>query len=273
MDLFEKAKNLGILTEFIDGQGVSHITAETALKMIVDAFPARAPSRFIEDAVVIRSGQPARSELAEAAKLPLRWKIDAGAGVIGDGETDGRTIVWPLDLPVGTYRLRLTDASKATEEVPFIVAPPRAFGGDFDRGWLLAVQLYSIRSARNWGMGDFTDLEKLVELAGMLGADGVGLNPLHALFDDRPRDCSPYSPNSRLFLNALYIDVEKLPEFQPDSETSEALAPLRASDAVDYVSVAGLKWRALRKAFAAFKADARPARQQDFDKFRAERTP
>ncbi len=90
------------------------------------------------------------------------------------------------------------------------MAPPRAFGGDFDRCWLLAVQLYGIRSARNWGIGDFTDLEALIELAAQLGADGVGLNPLHALFDDRPGDCSPYSPNSRLFLNALYIDVEKL---------------------------------------------------------------
>ena len=104
-----------------------------------------------------------------------------------------------------------------------IVAPPRAFGGDFDRCWLLAVQLYGVRSARNWGIGDFTDLEGLIELAGSLGADGVGLNPLHALFDDRPADCSPYSPNSRLFLNALYIDVEKLPEFHPRAFAGSAM--------------------------------------------------
>ena len=142
---------------------------------------------------------------------------------------------------------------------------------NFDRCWLLAVQLYGVRSGRNWGMGDFTDLAGLIELADHLGADGVGLNPLHALFDDRPGDCSPYSPNSRLFLNALYIDVEKLAEFQSDAETGKALASLRAGDVVDYVGVAGLKWRALRRAFAAFKAGAKPARQQDFDKFRAER--
>ena len=109
----------------------------------------------------------------------------------------------------------LTDSSQSQETVPLIVAPPSAFGGDFDRGWLLAVQLYGVRSARNWGIGDFSDLEGLIELAGQLGADGVGLNPLHALFDDRPGDCSPYSPNSRLFLNPLYIDVEKIPEHQP----------------------------------------------------------
>jgi len=278
MDIFTKAKALGILTEFVDGQGVTHVTDERALKIIVDAFPVRPPYRFVGGAMVIRAGQPARSELAEAAKLPVCWKIDAGPdasqdvdlGVIRKGETDGRTILWPSDLPVGTYRLRLTDASRASEEVPFIVAPSRAFGGDFDRGWLLAVQLYSIRSARNWGIGDFTDLEKLIELAGQLGADGVGLNPLHALFDDRPRDCSPYSPNSRLFLNALYVDVEKIPEYRRTADRG-AIARLRQASAVDYAGVAEQKWRALRSVFAKFSADPAPGRLEDLEKFRAER--
>ena len=174
-----------------------------------------APRRLVGGAVVVRSGQPSQTELEQAATFPVRWKIVAGLKVIAQGETGHRIIAWPADLPIGSYRLQLTDASSFTEEVPLMVAPPRAFGGDFDRCWLVAVQLYGIRSARNWGIGDFTDLEGLIELAGHLGADGVGLNPLHALFDDRPADCSPYSPNSRLFLNALYVDVEKLPEFRP----------------------------------------------------------
>ncbi len=157
--------------------------------------------------------------------------------------------------------------------MPLIVAPARAFGGDFDRCWLLAVQLYGVRSARNWGIGDFSDLEGLIELARQLGADGVGLNPLHALFDDRPNDCSPYSPNSRLFLNALYIDVERVPGFQPGAVDGFALAKLRQSDLVDYAAVAGLKWRALRSAFETFEADTNHPQRPDFDKFRAERAP
>ena len=60
-----------------------------------------------------------------------------------------------------------------------------------------------------------------------LGADGVGLNPLHALFDEKPADCSPYSPNSRLFLNALYIDVEQIPEFEAGAEAGKAAARLK----------------------------------------------
>jgi len=275
MDLFTKARDAGIQTDFIDGQGHRHVTDEAALRIILDALPGRAPHRLLGGVVVIRCGQPARTEFAEAARFPLRWKIVAGLAVIAEGETGHRIVDWPEDLPIGSYRLQLTDASSVTEEVAFIVAPPRAFGGDFDRCWLLAVQLYGIRSARNWGIGDFSDLEGLIELAAQLGADGVGLNPLHALFDDRPADCSPYSPNSRLFLNALYIDVERLAEFVPAAfaESGSTIAELRQGDLVDYTAVAELKWRALRLAFERFKADQSPDRQQDFEKFRAERGP
>jgi 4-alpha-glucanotransferase len=275
MDLFPRAKEMGIQTEFLDGQGHRHVTDAAALKIILDALPMRTPYRFLEQAVVIRSGRILRTELKQAVTFPLRWKIVAGLEVIADGETLAPVIVWPADLPVGSYRLHLTDASAFTEEAPLIVAPPRAFDGDFNRCWLLAVQLYGVRSARNWGIGDFTDLEGLIELASHLGADGVGLNPLHALFDDRPADCSPYSPNSRLLLNPLYIDVGRLPGFQPGvlAESSNTIDRLRASDIVDYAAVAELKWRALRSAFEKFRADPKGARQQDFQKFRAERAP
>ena len=274
MNLFAQAETLGILTEFTDGQGHHRVTGEAALRIILDAMPAQAPSRLLGGPVVIRSGHAARSKLSQAATFPVRWKIMADLEVIADGETHDPVIAWPQEIPVGSYRLHLAD-SGCSEEVPLIVAPPRAFGGDFDRSWLLAVQLYGVRSVRNWGMGDFTDLEALIELANDLGADGIGLNPLHALFDDRPADCSPYSPNSRLFLNALYIDVAKIPEFSADGfpEADETTPRLRQSPIVDYVAVAGLKWRALRSAFTRFSAEAKSARREDFAKFCAERAP
>jgi 4-alpha-glucanotransferase len=270
MDLFTKAAELGIQTEFMDGQGHRHVTEAAALEIILNALPVRAPHRFLHGPVVLRSGQPARTRFRDAVTLPLQWKIVAGLKVIAEGETRDRVIVWPADLPAGSYRLHLTDASLLSEQAPFIVAPPKAFGGDFDRTWILAVQLYGVRSPRNWGMGDFTDLEGLIALAADLGASGVGLNPLHALFDDRPADCSPYSPNSRLFLNPLYIDVEKLPGFSLNAFT-DAIARLRESKFVDYVAVAELKWQALRQAFAAFKADRKTEHRTAFTKFRAER--
>src|SRR6266702_1733363 len=273
MDLYTRAHNLGIQTEYIDGQGHRRVTDASALKAILDALPHQAPRQLVDLPVVVRASRPARTELTEVARFPVHWKIVSGLNVIAEGEARDRVILWPPGLPIGVHRLQLMDAASVAEEVPLLVAPERTFGGDFGRCWLLAVQLYGVRSALNWGMGDFTDLRSLIELAHHLGADGVGLNPLHALFDDRPGDCSPYSPNSRLFLNALYIDVERLPEFRAGAETKAALAHLRARDVVDYPAVAGRKWQALRSAFAAIKANPSVERRQDFEQFRAERAP
>ena len=114
MDLFTKAGELGIQTEYIDGQGHRHVTDAAALQIILDALPLRIPYRFLDQAVVVRSGQPSGTALSQAAAFPLRWKIVAGVRVIADGETGDRTIVWPANLPLGSYRLHLTDASGFT---------------------------------------------------------------------------------------------------------------------------------------------------------------
>jgi 4-alpha-glucanotransferase len=272
MDLFTKAAELGIQTGFHDGQGQWHTTHESALKIILDAMPVRTPHRFVESPVVTRTGAGARTILNEAAAFPLNWKIEAGDTTIAEGVTAGREIAWPADLPVGVHRLTLTDAKQFRDEVPFIVAPPKAFAGEFDRSWIVAAQLYGVRSERNWGMGDFTDLQDLIKLAASLGAGGVGLNPLHALFDDRPTECSPYSPNSRLFLNAAYLDVEAVPEYAADPDPG-ALGKLRSSKFVDYVDIVAAKKTAMRAAFERFSADPSSARQKAFAAFRAERAP
>jgi len=275
MDLFAKAKELGIQTEYVDARGQRQVTADGALSIAIDALSLDAPHPLLDRAVVIRSGGPSRTRLKQGAALPVRWRIASGDRVVADGETrtgdpGGGEIDLPLNLPEGSYRLQVTDSGSVTDETPLIVAPARAFSGEFDRCWLLAAQLYGVRSARNWGIGDFSDLKRLIDLAARLGADGVGLNPLHALFDDRPADCSPYSPNSRLFLNGLYIDVESVPGFQPCEESKDELARLRQSDVVDYVDVAEIKWRALRSAFNRFKAGPESEYQRDFEKFRSE---
>ena len=159
--------------------------------------------------VVVRHGRPARSELRSAARFPVGWKIVADAGVVAEGETSDRVIHWPEGLPAGVYRLQLTDAADVTEDVPLISAPEKAFAGDFDRCWLLGTALRRPLGAQ---LGDrrLHRSRSHDRVSADLGADGIGLNPLHALFDDRPGDCSPYSPNSRLFLNALYVDVDKV---------------------------------------------------------------
>lgn len=273
MDIYAKAKSFGILSEYIDGQGRARVTDPAALGVLLEAMPSASPRRFLPGPVVIRQGGPARNEFSRDVAFPLRWKILSNGQVAAEGEASEPAVLWPRDLPVGVYRLHLTDAAAKHEELPLIVTPQRAFGGEFDRCWLLAVQLYGVRSLRNWGVGDFTDLAALLKLANQLGAAGVGLNPLHALFDERPADCSPYSPNSRLFLNPLYIDAEKVPELPRDTaiRNRATLARLRALDIVDYVAVAELKWAALRLAFEQFMSRPAFERRRDFEQFRKER--
>ncbi len=275
MDLIAQAQIKGVQSEFVDALGKLRVTDPVALKSILDALPEKPVYRFVTGPVVMRALRHARTELADIGAPPLAWKITAGGTAIAQGETREPVIAWPADLPFGYHRLTLTDASGASEDVPMIVAPERAFGGEFDRGWLLAVQLYSIRSDRNWGIGDFTDLAGLVRLARQLGADGVGLNPLHVLFDNHPTDCSPYSPNSRLFLNPLYIDVEAIPEFSADlvPDAATIATRLREGDRVPYADMAALKWRGLRAAFDKFVTAASDVRRQEFDAFRAARAP
>lgn len=158
-----------------------------------------------------------------------------------------------------------TDAAAAP---PLPEQPHPAFAGAFDRIWVPAVQLYALRSAENWGIGDFTDLRGVIAWAAQVGAAGVGISPLHALLDEAD-DCSPYAPSSRLFLNTLYVDVAALPELPRDHLRAQqaVLARLRRSDLVDYGAVAACKRHALEVAFAAFVATAAAQRRAAFAAF------
>ncbi|MEM7000348.1 MAG: 4-alpha-glucanotransferase [Pseudomonadota bacterium] len=121
----------------------------------------------------------------------------------------------------------------------------------------LAIQLYTLRSSYNWGIGDFGDLRRLVLQAKRLGLDCIGVSPVHALFPAEPEHASPYSPSHRGFLNVLHIDVDWLAkglEAPPTSRPADAeLAALRQPSSVDYSGVAALKLGALRRLFEHFE--------------------
>lgn len=155
----------------------------------------------------------------------------------------------PVVPPLGYHDLtvELDDARRrwhATQRlivVPSRCTPPearlhgrRAFG--------ITANLYTLRSARNWGAGDLGDLGTLAEWTGHAGGDFVGVNPLHALRNEG-FDVSPYSPITRLFRNPLYLSVQQVPELDHDEDAraliaDEAfqgeLAALRVATMMDY---------------------------------------
>jgi 4-alpha-glucanotransferase len=116
-----------------------------------------------------------------------------------------------------------------------------------ERVWGISIQLYELRSSRNWGIGDYKDLADFCEFAGRLGADFVGLNPLHAPFLADPERCSPYEPSNRQFLNPLYIAVDQVEGFVRSAKLEARLGALRRVDLVDYAGVTDAKLRALRQ--------------------------
>ena len=171
------------------------------------------------------------------------------------------------------------------EQASLVVAPPRCYEGNSPAEplWGISCQLYSIRSARNWGIGDYTDLFDLVGLAAEAGMDMIAINPIHAPILDDQNSVSPYSPSDRRFLNPLYIDPEQEEDF---SECEELLAEfgtaqfrahldrLRAAEWVEYPAVMAVKFRVFAHMFNQFRAThlvAGTARAKAFHSFVSKR--
>jgi (1->4)-alpha-D-glucan 1-alpha-D-glucosylmutase len=221
---------------------------------------------------------------ADMADRDHRWTLELADGTrvdavvrpsaleqIGQITLKGRTrrsfrFVWHDRLPVGRHRFTLqSPEGEPLGETVLYITPDRCHDplAPEGRAWGLSAQLYGVRSARNWGIGDFADLRALVEHAARLGADAVGLNPLHALFLDQPERSSPYSPSSRLAFNPLYLAIEELPEFaecEPvrrlcASEPFQTrLAVLRRAELVNYLGVGRVKREILEKLYTHYRA-------------------
>ena len=119
-----------------------------------------------------------------------------------------------------------------------------------DKLFGFALQLYSLKSRRNWGVGDFTDLAEMADMLANSGGDIIGLNPLNVLEHENPEYASPYASTSRLFLNPIYIDVEKVPFYEADDKDEAAIAAAKAKENIDYTTVYNIKIAALRRIFA-----------------------
>ncbi|WP_433076316.1 4-alpha-glucanotransferase [Dactylosporangium sp. CA-052675] len=122
------------------------------------------------------------------------------------------------------------------------------------RTWGWMIQLYGVRSAASWGVGDFADLAVFARWAALTGAGAILVNPLHAVAPVDPMPSSPYSPSSRRFVNAVYLRVEDLPEYRAaDAELRSRVDALRpaSADLIDYDTV----WRAKRSALQLLAAE------------------
>ncbi|MFB3827292.1 MAG: 4-alpha-glucanotransferase [Bryobacteraceae bacterium] len=234
------------------------------------------PLEFTLNAPADAVGSAARCQIrredggSEACELIVAGLPEADGAEIDGRRYTRRTVRLPLRLPLGYHELEASLAGQV-DRTRLIVTPDHAWQHPaLDRNGRragVAVALYGLRSGRNWGCGDFTDLKSLADWAAAdVRGSFIALNPLHAIHNRRPFNASPYLPNCVFYQNFLYLDVEAVPDFARSRralrafqrrDTQEELAALRASEFIEYERVAALKLRFLKLAFAQFLRERR----------------
>lgn len=174
----------------------------------------------------------------------------------------------PVDLPLGYHRLVRLEDGRVRDVV---VSPGRCPLPSKAPTWGWAVQLYAVRSARSWGMGDLGDLGQLGRwTAGELDGGLLLVNPLHAAHPTVPQTASPYFPSSRRFRNPLYLRIEDV-DGADRLDGLDALAAagraLNDDELIDRDAVFRLKMQALDQLWEGFRGDP------EFDRWREAQGP
>ena len=271
--LEQQAVEAGIDLGYHDINGTYHATKPEVLESIVAVLDKSKPDSdglYLNTMVAHENGEeslqmPSEFHGAEAVVL-IDEANECQTLTLYPGDNDTLWIKLP-QLACGYYTLSAETGGKCCL-VRLIVAPESVYqpkllanGGRMNG---LTMHLYSLRSERNWGIGDFTDLLNLMKYAAEKKLDFVGINPLHALFTSKPAFASPYSPSSREWLNPIYLDIEKVGAFTYNEQLKnwlaqpkirQRIAALRVTETVTYTAVWACKRDALHMAFNAFEQD------------------
>ncbi len=237
----------------------------------------------------------------EQACLEIRWEdghrdsvklIPHDLPTTGTAELYGKTIVrkravLPAPIRLGYHTIVFSRQDQGPgdhAQCRLIVGPDRAYCppslcGEDRRAAGITVSLYGLRSARNWGCGDTTDLKTAIDwTAQEIRGSFLGLNPLHAIHNRTPYNTSPYLPNCTFYRNFIYIDPEQVVDFRncrPAQEMfgsekfQEQLRCLRDAEFVEYERVSRLKLRFLKLLFRTFLREYRAStsRSQAFQRW------
>ena len=218
-----------ILTSYVDALGTERCSPDWAIDHVQSVLAEARPRRYA-DVVRIRAG----TESGRLKGVCLRLD-DGGEVTLGDQVPD--------DLPFGYHHARLDG-----DDRPVLVLHAPAQTPVAPRGWVIAAQLYSARSADSWGHGDLRDAQRLSRWMhdsspasrpdeGHRSIEGppetafLMLNPLHAAIPGPFPQPSPYFSSSRIFRNPLYLcidDVLAATKLTPSTDASALAESLRA---------------------------------------------
>jgi len=298
--LLKTAMAFGLQPTYYDIWGKEHTVPKETLEAIIKAM-----GHCVEDAsgpklsteLICKKGQKGyRMSLSipdPTPKHPIHWEIKVESGKVYQGmclpsglellgqEKRGGSSFWlPLapELDEGYHRISISYGGLIHESL--LILPPRTCYLPWDTDekekiFGLMVQLYSLRSEGDLGIGDLKGLSELAFGLREYNIRCIGLNPLHALFPHQPEAKSPYSPSTRLFFNPIYVALDKLPEFASCEkgarileECENLIKELKSSELVEYGSVWELKKRLFRELYAQFKKRKDSQRMDAFNTYK-----
>lgn len=289
------------LVKLLRAMGVGATSGAAAVSALDDAGASAAS--LVEPVRVVRTDEPApytvsvRLPVATDSLTCKRVTISDDSGAnrqVQPTQVVGRHGQLEITLPPlahGYHGISLelaTDAGESIEAEQYVISAPTTCLkvsdalGDNHAGAGLGVDLYSVVSRGNLGMGDFGDLRTILDFAAEKGLAFVGLPPLHALLS-KMGAASPYSPLSRTWLNTTYVDVSKAleeydcpgaREIHDSPRFQRAAEKLRQKPVIDYAGVAALKSRILDQVHDDLRATAESSNAdlwQQYQAFKKER--
>lgn len=295
--LLTLADYYGIEREYIDLAGVIRATSIDSIKALVLANGCDLSctelnnEKLVGDYLTSLAGQSSQWRLpiemvlaADQAnqirvKHSTEWQLisidDSELSLEGQGVD---SITLPA-LASGVYQLSARDKAGRYQSL-LIVSPAKTPSlqdiAGVDQCWGLNASLYGIRSDRNVGFGDFTDLSELAAISAQAGAAFIGTHPLHALGWESSEVISPYSPSHRALLNQHHIALDTIPGLQGVSQAraiaKQALSDSsgwRDDDLISYSRHRLLHQKALRDLYLIFDTQATDNIKQSFNRFKA----
>ena len=300
--LIQLAKLNGISTSYIDQLGtyveirdevlVSVLAAlgvdassDEAIETSYELTKQRIADTLVEPTIVKFIGKESTTPIrAKGHDVTLRLLLEDGTQYEGNlcmyltPQADGSlTFTLPDDIPAGYHTLRV-NAGPLHGEARLICAParvplPPAIAEKQRWGWM--AQMYSIRSAESWGVGDYGDLKLLLtDAAEKSHADFMLINPIHATAPVEPLEPSPYLPESRRFMNVTYIRPQDIEEYAGlDEEAKAEVERLHAevtpdNDNADELDINSAWWHKRQALQLVFKVPRSAERQAAFEAFK-----
>ena len=300
--LIQLAKLNGISTSYIDQLGtyveirdevlVSVLAAlgvdassDEAIATSYELTKQRIADTLVEPTIVKFIGKESTTPIrAKGHDVTLRLLLEDGTQYEGNlcmyltPQADGSlTFTLPDDIPAGYHTLRV-NAGPLHGEARLICAParvplPPAIAEKQRWGWM--AQMYSIRSAESWGVGDYGDLKLLLtDAAEKSHADFMLINPIHATAPVDPLEPSPYLPESRRFMNVTYIRPQDIEEYAGlDEEAKAEVERLHAevapdNDNADELDINSAWWHKRQALQLVFKVPRSAERQAAFEAFK-----